>query len=190
MTKEIPMVKKVLVPVAQGTEALEAVAIIDILRRAKALVTVASVSGAALVGCSQGIQLTADCLIEDCMEEIYDLVVLPGGVPGVEHLRDSEALMHILKEQVRQERLYGGICAAPAVVLEPHGLVGNHKVTCHPTFKERLENRNHTGLPVVRDGNLITGRGAGTAVIFALTLVETLFNDQTRNEVETGLALN
>ena len=184
------MTKTVLVPVAHGTEALEAVAIIDILRRAKALVTVASVSGAAQVGCSQGIQLTADCLIEACTEEIYDLIVLPGGVPGVEHLRDSAPLVEILKAQVRQGRLYAGICAAPAVVLEYHGLVGSHSVTCHPAFKERLANRNHRGVPVVQDGNLVTGRGAGTVVAFALTLVETLFDLQTRKTVETGLALN
>ncbi len=184
------MIKKVLVPVAHGTEALEAVAVIDILRRAKAMVTVASVSGGTLVACAHGIQLTADCLIEGCMEEIYDLVVLPGGVPGVDHLRDSQPLVEILKQQAGQKRLYGGICAAPAVVLESHGLVGSHSVTCHPAFKDRLANRNHTGLPVVRDGNLITGRGAGTAIAFALTLVETLFNAQTRKEVETGLALN
>jgi 4-methyl-5(b-hydroxyethyl)-thiazole monophosphate biosynthesis len=184
------MGKKVLVPVAHGTEPLEAVAIIDILRRAKALVTVASVSGSSVVVGSHGIQLTADCLIEDCMEEIYDLVVLPGGIPGVEHLRDSAVLADILKEQARQERLYGGICAAPAVVLEAHGLVGSHRVTCHPSFKDRLKSRDHSSLPVVRDGNLVTGRGAGTAVAFALALVETLFDLQTREVVETGLALN
>jgi 4-methyl-5(b-hydroxyethyl)-thiazole monophosphate biosynthesis len=184
------MTKTILVPVAHGTEALEAVAIIDILRRAKALVTVASVSGSSAVVGSHGIQLTADCLIEACTEEIYDLVVLPGGVPGVEHLRDSAPLVEILKEQVRQGRLYAGICAAPAVVFESHGLVGNHRVTCHPSFKDRLKNRDLSSLPVVRDGNLVTGRGAGTAVAFALTLVETLFDLQTRKTVETGLALN
>lgn len=184
------MGKKVLVPVAHGTEPLEAVAIIDILRRAKALVTVASVSGSPVVVGSHGIQLTADCLIEDCMEETYDLVVLPGGIPGVEHLRDSTVLADILKEQVCQDRLYAGICAAPAVVLEAHGLVGSHRVTCHPSFKDRLKDRNHSNLPVVRDGNLITGRGAGTAVAFALSLVETLFDAQQKKFVETGLALN
>ena len=84
------MTVKVLVPVADGTEDLEAVAIIDVLRRAGAEVTIASVSGALSVKFSQGIKVWAECLIEDCLDNEYDLVVLPGGIPGVENLRDSE----------------------------------------------------------------------------------------------------
>ena len=93
------MQKNVLVPVADGTEELEAVAIIDVLRRAGATVTVASVTGARQITASRGVVILADALIEACVEKEYDLVVLPGGIPGAEHLRDSAELTRILKRQ-------------------------------------------------------------------------------------------
>ena len=92
------MTKKVLVPIADGTEEIEAVCIIDVLRRAGAAVTVASV-GELQISASRGVKLVADKLIGDCVDEIYDLVVLPGGMPGAEHLRDSKELVKILKDQ-------------------------------------------------------------------------------------------
>ena len=121
------MQKTVLVPVADGTEELEAVAIIDVLRRAGATVTVASVTGARQITASRGVVIVADALIEACLEMEFDLVVLPGGIPGAEHLRDSAELIGILRRQRDKDRLYGAICASPAVVLEHHGLLaGQH----------------------------------------------------------------
>ncbi len=183
------MNKKALVPVADGTEDLEAVAVIDILRRAGTAVTVASVTGNLQVKGSQGIQITTDCLISDCTSQAYDLVALPGGLPGVEHLRDSKELVQILNDQNAQGRLYGAICAAPAVVLQSHGLLENKIATCHPMFADRLKNRDSSKSKVIIDGNCITSRGAGTAIDFALVLVEQLWGDQKRKEVETGLAI-
>ena len=183
------MTVKVLVPVADGTEDLEAVAIIDILRRAGAWVTIASVSGAMAVQCSQGIKITSDCLIEDCRNNAYDLVVLPGGIPGVENLRSSNALRDILKRQSELGKLYGGICAAPAVVLQSHGLLDGKIATCHPEFAEQLKNRDSSGKKVVVDGNCVTSRGAGTAVEFALALVEKLFGSQKLADVKIGLTI-
>lgn len=179
----------VLVPVADGTEDLEAVAIIDILRRAGATVTIASVTGSLGVTCSQGIRISADCLIADCTDREYDLVALPGGIPGVEHLRDSGDLIRILQRQNRAGKLYGAICASPAVVLQPHGLLENRLATCHPGFADKLVNRDTTGATVIADGNCITSRGAGTAVDFGLALVEHLFGHDKRRSVEAGLAL-
>jgi 4-methyl-5(b-hydroxyethyl)-thiazole monophosphate biosynthesis len=132
------MDKTVLVPVADGTEELEAVAIIDVLRRAGATVTVASVTGTRQITASRGVVIVADALIEACIEKDYDLVVLPGGIPGAEHLRDAEALIDILKRQREKRRLYGAICASPAVVLEHHGLLAGHQATCHPGFVDQL----------------------------------------------------
>lgn len=183
------MTKCVLVPVADGTEDLEAVAIVDVLRRAGADVTIASVTGSLSVRCSQGIIVSADCLISECSGKKFDLVALPGGIPGVEHLRDSEALIEILKNQNHQGKLYGGICASPAVVLQPHGLLENKTATCHPGFADQLENRDISRASVVSDGNCITSRGAGTAVEFALALVERLFDVKKRETVEKGLAI-
>jgi 4-methyl-5(b-hydroxyethyl)-thiazole monophosphate biosynthesis len=130
------MIKHVLVPIADGTEEIEAVTIIDVLRRAGADVTVASVNDLQVTA-SRGVRLVADCLIGQCVDRDHDLVVLPGGMPGAEHLRDSRELKRILQHHSDAGRLLGAICAAPAVVLEPHGLLENRKATCHPNHVQR-----------------------------------------------------
>lgn len=179
----------VLVPVAEGTEELEAVAIIDVLRRAGAAVTVASVSGRRQITASRGVVITADALIEDCTATDFDLVVLPGGIPGAEHLRDSAPLTRVLKTQREKGRWYGAICASPALVLEHHGLLAGRQATCHPGFTEHLTDKGRVADRVVIDGNCITSRGAGTAVEFALSLVEQLYGGGKRDEVAASLAL-
>ena len=98
------MSKKVLVPIADGIEEIEAVCIIDVLRRAGADVTVASVDGLQVTA-SRGVKLVADVLITECADRIYDLIALPGGMPGAEHLRDSKELIGILKQQQKKGRL-------------------------------------------------------------------------------------
>ncbi len=95
-------------------------------------------------------------------------------IPGVEKLKDSEELIGILKKQNNMGKLYGGICAAPAVVLQTHGLLEGKIATCHPGFAAQLKNRDLSGGKVIKDGNCITSRGAGTAVDFALALVENI----------------
>ena len=176
------MAKKVLVPIADGTEEIEAVCIIDVLRRAGAAVTVASV-GELQITASRGVKLVADQLIGACMDETYDLVVLPGGMPGAEHLRDSRELETILKDQKDQGRLYGAICAAPAVVLKHHGLLDQRQATCHPNFVSNLENIDLVQARVVVDGTCVTSRGPGTALEFALKLVELLYGADKAKEV-------
>jgi 4-methyl-5(b-hydroxyethyl)-thiazole monophosphate biosynthesis len=172
--KEAHMSKKVLVPVADGTEELEAVATIDVLRRAGASVTVASVAAVEITA-SRGVRLVADCLIADCVDETYDAIALPGGIPGAEHLRDSQDLLTILRRQKAEGRIIAAICAAPAVILVHHGLIASENVTCHPFFTGQLGDRKAVEAPVVVDGAVLTSRGAGTAVPFALKLVEMLF---------------
>lgn len=183
------MVKKALIPVTDGTEELEAVAIIDILRRADIEVTVASTTDSKQIHCSRGITLVADTLISDCLQETYDLVALPGGIPGAQNLRDSVELTTILKNQHREGRYYGAICASPAVILGHHGLLEGKKATCHPGFADQMKNRDQSQALVVIDGNCITSRGAGTAVDFALSLVEILMGRDSRQAVEDGLAM-
>ena len=116
------MAKRVLVPIANGTEEIEAACIIDTLRRAGAEVTVASVDGLQITA-SRGMKMVADARISDCVNQTYDCIALPGGMPGAEHLRDSAPLIEKLKQQKQAGRLYGAICASPAVVLQPHGLL-------------------------------------------------------------------
>ena len=176
------MSKKVLVPIANGTEEIEAVCIIDILRRADALVTVASVDQL-LVTASRGVKLVADRLIADCVNETYDLIALPGGMPGAEHLRDSKDLEKLLKIQQQKGRFYAAICASPAVVLQHHGLLEQRRGTCHPSFIHQLENTDAAETRVVVDGACITSRGPGTAIEFALKLVELLYDEQKAREI-------
>ncbi len=180
------MVKEIIVPIADGSEELEAISIVDVLRRTGVPVTIASVDGL-LVTCSKGVKLTADCLVSECVDKSYDLIVLPGGMPGSLHLKDSESLAHMLKRQARDGRLYGAICAAPAVVLHHHGLVQGKRVTCHPDFSRLMENADVVNEAVVVDGNVITSRGAGTAVEFSLTLVELLFGRAKAEDVARGM---
>jgi len=176
--------KKALVVIADGTEELEAVTIIDVLRRAEADVTVASV-GAKEVTASRGVKLVADALISDCMDQTYDLIALPGGMPGAEHLRDSSVLAQLLKAQAESGRLYAAICASPAVVLKTHGLLAGRKATCYPSMMSELPNAEDAR--VVVDGNCITSQGPGTALAFALELVKLLFGPEKSQEVAKAM---
>jgi 4-methyl-5(b-hydroxyethyl)-thiazole monophosphate biosynthesis len=176
------MGKKVLVPIADGTEEIEATCIIDTLRRAGAEVLVASV-GQPQVTASRGVKLVADARISDYMNETFDCVVLPGGLPGAVHLRDSTDLVRKLKEQKQAGRLIAAICAAPAMVLHHHGLLDGVKATCYPTMLDQLDPAFAVDRRVVVDGRFITGQGPAVAIEFALKLVEILFDTEKAREV-------
>ncbi|MCP5051259.1 MAG: DJ-1 family protein [bacterium] len=176
------MSKRVLVPIADGCEELEAVAIIDVLKRAGADVVVASVDRLQVTA-SRGVKLVADGLIGECVDDRFDLIALPGGMPGAEHLRDSVELVELLKRQRREDKLYAAICAAPVVALQPHGLLEGRKATCHPGRHDVLVNAEAAHNRLVVDGNLTTSQGPGTAVEFALKLVERLFGEEKARDV-------
>ncbi|MDQ1351218.1 MAG: protein deglycase [Acidobacteriota bacterium] len=180
------MSKRVLVPIADGAEEIEAVAIIDVLRRAGAEVTVASVMKDQLqVTASRGVKLVADQPINKCMDIPFDLIALPGGIPGAQHLHDSKELTQLLERQNQGGKLYAAICAAPAVVLFPHGLLSHRRATCHPGRVKTFENTDTEAVNarVVVDGNCITSQGPGTAIEFSLKLVELLFGPEKAKEV-------
>jgi 4-methyl-5(b-hydroxyethyl)-thiazole monophosphate biosynthesis len=180
------MSKIVLAPIADGTEEIEAVAIIDVLRRAGAEVTVASVMKDRLeVTASRGVKLVADRSINECIDVRYDLIALPGGMPGAQHLHDSKELTQLLERQNSEGKLYAAICAAPAVVLFPHGLLSHRRATCHPGRVKTFENTDTEAVNarVVVDGNCITSQGPGTAIEFSLKLVELLFGPEKAKEV-------
>ena len=172
----------VLVPIADGSEEIEAVCIIDVLRRAGAAVTVASV-GHRQITASRGVRIVADCTIDACRDMRFDLVVLPGGIPGAEHLRDSQTLVDLLRRQHDDGGLYGAICAAPAVVLSHHGLLQGRRVTGHPAFTSQLTDGRPAAERVVVDGTCVTSQGPGTAIEFALALVALLFDEAKAQEV-------
>ncbi len=181
------MERNALVAVAQGSEEMETICIVDVLRRAGVNTILASVDELEVIG-SKGVRLTADRLLTACIGGTYDLIALPGGMPGSERLRDCADLIEALKRQRMEERLYAAICAAPAVALYPHGLLEGRQATCHPNFAHLLVNVTCQDAPVVIDRNCITGRGAGTAVEFSLTLVEQLCGKQRAREVAKGMA--
>ena len=180
------MSKKVLVPIADGIEELEAVTIIDVLRRADVEVTVASVGRKQIVA-SRGVHLVADAIILDCVNKTFDLIALPGGLPGAEHLRDSPELISLLKSQAESGRLYAAICASPVCVLEHHGLLEGKKATCYPALADKLSNAEDAR--VVVDGNCITSQGAGTAMEFSLKLVELLLRKEKADEVSAAMVV-
>jgi 4-methyl-5(b-hydroxyethyl)-thiazole monophosphate biosynthesis len=182
------MTPKVLVPIADGTEEIEAVCIIDVLRRAGAEVVVASV-GEKEVTCSRGVRLVADKLVSECKADTFDLIALPGGIPGAENLRDSVDLAELLKKQAGAGGFFGAICASPAVVLQTHGLLENRQATTHPGFVDQLTSNDSIESRVVVDGNCVTSRGPGTALEFALKLVELLYGEDKAREVGEPMVL-
>lgn len=195
--------KKVLVPIADGSEEIESVTIIDVLVRAGAAVTVASVMPSPAsspsstthvskhqVTCSRGVKLVADKGIDDCLGEEWDLIACPGGLPGAEHLRDSAPLLALLTKQQASNKLIAAICASPAMVLQTHGFLKGKASTCFPAerFTSTLENyKGREGGAVVVDGKVVTSQGPGTTMLFSLTLVELLFGMDKAKEVAGGL---
>lgn len=174
--------KYVLVPIADGSEEIETVTIVDTLVRGGAIVTTASVSSNLQVTCSRGVKLVADKFINECVNESWDLIVLPGGMPGSTNLKNSDFLKQILLKQKEKNKPYAAICAAPAVVLNSFGLLDGKRATAYPKFQADLP------IPVVdeivvTDGNVITSQGPATSLAFALNLVEFLFGKEKANAI-------
>ncbi|KAL4276020.1 hypothetical protein HN51_058948 [Arachis hypogaea] len=181
-SSSVPL-KKVLVPIGYGTEEMEAVILIHVLRQAGADVTVASVEPQLQVEAAKGTKLVADTSIEACSDQIFDLVVLPGGMPGSVRLRDCEVLQKITCKQAEENRLYGAICAAPAITLLPWGLLRRKKTTCHPAFFDKLPTFWAVKSNLQVSGGLTTSRGPGTTYEFALSLAEQLFGESVAKNI-------
>ncbi|CAH8358213.1 unnamed protein product [Eruca vesicaria subsp. sativa] len=166
---------QILVPIAEGSDEIEAIAVVDILRRAKANVVIASVSNSLEVVGSHKANLVADVLLDEVLEKSFDLIMLPGGLNGASRLSRCQKLVNLLKKQAEANKPYGGICASPAYVFEPHGLLKGKKATTHPVVSNRLSDQSHVEHRVVVDGNLITSRAPGTAMECALAIVEKFY---------------
>lgn len=182
------MTVTVLVPLAQGCEELEAVTIIDLLRRAGINVVTAGLDGNP-VRASRGVMLVPDTELDTALERNYDMVVLPGGAEGANNLKNDTRINELLKAMADSGRFTAAICAAPKV-LAASSVLDGRQATCYPGHIDR-DNPQQIRLsddPVVVDGKVITSRGPGTAMDFALTLIETLAGKAKRDEVEAGLA--
>jgi 4-methyl-5(b-hydroxyethyl)-thiazole monophosphate biosynthesis len=177
----------VLVPLAQGCEELEAVTIIDLLRRAGISVTSAGLD-AQPVKASRGTVLLADATLDQVLTQDFDMIVLPGGQPGADHLRDDPRIQQLLKRQAAADRYVAAICAAPRALAQA-GLLDGKRATSFPGSLEGspAEDVHYLTDPVVVDGKLITSRGPGTAMDFALTLIELLLGRAVRDRVEKPL---
>src|SRR5687767_1843058 len=157
---------------APGFEEIEAVTIIDVLRRGEIDTVVLGVEDLRVEGSHQ-ISISADRTLVDALEEKWDLVVLPGGMPGAANLRDSEVVQRFLKQQDEAGAKLGAICAAP-IALAKANLLNGKKATSYPSFEKQVTGATYRREPVVVDGRIITSRGPGTALDFALKLVEEL----------------
>lgn len=177
----------VLVPIAEGCEELEAVTIIDLLRRAEIDVTTAGLDEKP-VRASRGTVLVPDTSLDEALESSYDMIVLPGGLPGADHLNDDPRIISTLKEMAKEDKFTAAICAAPKV-LGGAGLLDGKTATGYPGAIDaaQLPRTELTGAPVEVDGKVITSRGPGTAMDFALELITQLSGSEVRDRVEAEL---
>lgn len=177
------MSKRALIAVADGVEDLECVTLIDVLRRADVEVLVASIEERRMITCARGTRLTADAMLVDVLAQDFDLILLP----GAQRLADFEPLAERVRRQAKAGELFAAICAAPALALQNYGVLRQRRMTCYPAFSDRLSGCTFVDEAVEVDGNCITSQGPGTALAFALTLVEQLVGRGTRSEVATAM---
>jgi 4-methyl-5(b-hydroxyethyl)-thiazole monophosphate biosynthesis len=178
------MSKKALVILANGFEEIEAICPIDILRRANIDVTVAGLESIPAQG-AHGVDFSCDAYLEDLTENLFDAVILPGGMPGSQTLGESKVVQDICKRHYSSGGIIAAICAAPALALAKFGLLNGKNVTGFPGTESHFDNttKYHKSEMTVQDGNIITSRGAGTAFSFGLKLVEALKGLQLSEEL-------
>lgn len=177
--------KAALVLFADGSEELEAVTLINILRRGGVSVTMAGLHDGPLRG-SRGTVLLPDTTLDEALKHSFDIVVLPGGQPGTNHLKADERVLKLVREMSAAGKFVAAICAAPSV-LAAAGLLDGKRATCYPSCLDAFPEVKLQTSAVVEDGKLITSRGPGTAMDFALLLLERLSGAAKRQEVEAGL---
>ena len=176
---------KVLVPLASGFEEIEAMSIIDILRRADIDVVVAGLGKKQVVG-AHGVKVQADAHIEDMNSNEFDMIVLPGGLPGATNLQKDEHVQKLLKDFDKQNKSIGAICAAP-IALESAGVL-KENYTCYPSFEANIREEGYTASQdVVSDENIMTSRGPATAMAFGLAIVAKLCGDEKSSEIKSQL---
>ena len=180
------MSAKALVVLADGFEDVEAVTAIDVLRRGGVEVVTASLSGVREVRSAHGVTMLADAGFAEAEKDDFDAIVLPGGGEGTENLKASAALAERLRRQKDEERLLCAICAAPTVLVEAGVLEEGQHVTCYPTCSIDLD-RPCAGVPVVQDGNVITGQAPGSSMLFALVVLKALADEKVAMKVARGL---
>ncbi len=186
-SSKISVTPNVLVPLAQGCEELEAITITDLLTRAGINVITAGLDENVVIA-SRGMKLIPDKILQDVLDDNFDMIVLPGGLPGADHLNNDQRIQTLVKKMAANNKYMAAICAAPRV-LATAGLLDGKHVTSFPGTLDKFSVKNMTYLEkaVVVDGNIITSRGPGSAMDFSLTLIELLLGKEKRDEVEAPL---
>ncbi len=173
--------KRVLMPLADGFEEIETVTVIDVLRRAGVDVVVAGLKAGELVG-SRRVRLLPDVALEEVKDQDFDMVILPGGQPGVDNLRKDPRVLGILKSMHERKKMIGAICAAP-LALRDAGLISGVRLTSYPGLSPQLQGSRYLEERVVVDGLVVTSRGPGTAMEFTLKIVELLLGREKAEEL-------
>lgn len=177
--------KKVLIPLADGFEEIETMTVIDVLRRAGLEVISAGIQKGPLKG-SRGVNLVPDTTLEAALKDSYDAVVLVGGQPGVNNLRADKRVLAMVQKAVEENKLVGAICAAP-LILRDAGLIEGRRLTSYPGIRDELSGCDYREDRLVQDGRLLTSRGPGTAMEFALALVEQLVSKEKTDELKQAM---
>ncbi|NVJ54280.1 MAG: DJ-1/PfpI family protein [Campylobacteraceae bacterium] len=179
---------KIVIPISNGFEEIEAISIIDVCRRAEIEVVIAGVEDLETIG-AHNVKVSANCKIEEIEESNFDMIVLPGGLPNAFTLADNEHVQALLKKFKASDKYIAAICAAPYALHKAEVL--NKNYTCYPSFEQKIDPENYiSDQNVVKDGNVITSRGPATAMQFALEIVKLLKEEKVYKEVKEGLLAN
>lgn len=178
--------KKVAVFLANGFEEIEALTVVDIMRRANIYCDMVSIEHIEVLG-AHNIKVTADKIINDDIKE-YDLIVFPGGMPGATNLQKDSRVIELVKYFYERKKLIGAICAAPIVLAEA-GIIEGKNITSYPGFEHQLKGCNYTENEVEVYENIITSRGPATAMAFSYKLVEML-GEESYKTIKEGMLYN
>ena len=179
---------KAVIFLADGFEEIEALTVVDVLRRGGVDIETVSVSGRRSVMGAHNIEVAADRLFDGEEEKNADIIILPGGGTGTQNLKEHEGVNKLCAQFIAEDKYVAAICAAPSV-LGVKGLLKGRRAVCYPGFEPQLEGAEIGSERVVTDGRLITSKGPGTAADFALTLLSLLKDKETSDKVRAGMLL-
>lgn len=178
---------KIIVLLADGFEEIEAITVVDYLRRLEEFqVETVSITEELLVRGAHDIEVKADKLLGDIRQEDYDALVVPGGMPGAKNLKENKEVVKIVKSLYDDDKLLAAICAGP-IVLEEAGILEGRKITSYPGFEGEFKNSQYREEAVVRDGNIITARGPFLAVDFTLEIVDYFLDEERKNDLKKDI---
>ncbi|HBC97838.1 MAG TPA: DJ-1 family protein [Clostridium sp.] len=181
--------KKAVVLLARGFEEVEALTCVDVLRRGGVHCVTCSISSDRDVASCHEVHVRADNLLKDMHTDKYDVIIIPGGMPGAENLKDDGEVVNLVRKFYSNNKIVAAICAGP-IVLGKAGIIEGKKVTCYPGFEKDLGSIDFSREIVVQDGNIITSRGPATAVYFAFRILQNLADGNTVENLKKDMLLN